>query len=113
MTIKTIADNIKDKSKALLDTHYPRIEEMIIKRLLETNSQHVDNAMSNIFEHSYDLLPLIVRLAISKEKYLEFLDSKRPQLKSALNLIKKETRARTNTAKSSPVKPDKKVAKKK
>lgn len=81
-----------DKIKQVLDEQWSKIESFIIKNAsdIAVDKLHDDNFMEIIFLKTYEMLPTVVRLVVSREKFLVFMKTKQEPLKHRLISIQQE-----------------------
>ena len=74
---------LESKSNDVYEEYWPKIESIIIEKALPLVENTLDNESGLIvlFEIAYEMLPGVVRIVLSKEKFVEFcLNKKEPLL---------------------------------
>lgn len=74
-------DAAKNKTKVYFEEHWPKIEEFLVKGLLDISQEKLldEKTFIPLFEKSYELLPTPVRLVIPRERFMGFcLERKEP-----------------------------------
>lgn len=82
---KSTAENLtatKTKAKDIFDKNWPRFEEVIVKGLINITEEKLkdDKSLTAAFEKAYELLPVPVRLVLSRDNFLNFCMLKREPL---------------------------------
>lgn len=82
---KSTTENItatKSKAKDVFDKNWPKFEEVIVKGLINITEEKLkdDKALAAAFEKAYELLPVPVRLVLSRDNFLNFCMLKREPL---------------------------------
>ncbi|WP_050449692.1 hypothetical protein [Achromobacter spanius] len=68
-------DAVSGKGHDLIDQHWPKIERVVVDGLLNVASDKLKDEASVqlVLERAYEALPTLVRLALSRERYLEMI----------------------------------------
>lgn len=96
---KSTTENLsatKSKAKDIFDKNWPKFEEVIVKGLINITEEKLkdDKALAAAFEKAYELLPVPVRLILSRDNFLSFCMLKREPLLEKVQKYK-ENNAKT------------------
>ncbi len=78
------------KIKILFDEQWPKIESFIVEHALKMADDKLNDEafVEGVIMKSYELLPAVVRLVISREKFMTFVKAKQEPLKEKIRLAK-------------------------
>ena len=87
-------DAVSGKGHDLIDHHWPKVERVVVDGLLNVASDKLKDEASVqlVLERAYEALPTLVRLALSRERYLEMVVKRKEPLLARIE----EARARRN-----------------
>ena len=82
---KSTAENLtatKSKARDIFDKNWPKFEEVIVKGLINITEEKLkdDKALTSAFGKAYELLPVPVRLVLSRDNFLNFCMLKKEPL---------------------------------
>jgi len=87
-------DAVSGKGHDLIDHHWPKVERVVVDGLLNVAADKLKDEASVqlVLERAYEALPTLVRLALSRERYLEMVVKRKEPLLARIE----EARARRN-----------------
>lgn len=87
-------DAVSGKGHDLIDQHWPKVERVVVDGLLNVAADKLKDEASVqlVLERAYEALPTLVRLALSRERYLEMVVKRKEPLLARIE----EARARRN-----------------
>lgn len=74
---------LNSKSNEVYEQYWPKIESIIIEKALPLveDTLESDSGLVTLFEMTYEMLPGVIRIVLSREKFIEFcLNKKEPLL---------------------------------
>jgi len=79
---RELAGATAEKGSALVEQHWQTIERVTVDGLLSVSAEKLkDDAMvKDVLERAYEALPTVIRLVLSRERYLEIVIQKKQPL---------------------------------
>lgn len=82
------------KVNQIIEKNWPKIEKLVISGLINLAENQLTNNedLESLFEIVYETLPIAIRIAIPRKKFISFLMNQREPLLVKLNEQKKKTK---------------------
>ncbi|MGE8619383.1 MAG: hypothetical protein ACN6O0_16290 [Achromobacter spanius] len=93
-------DAVSGKGHDLIDHHWPKVERVVVDGLLNVASDKLkdDASVQLVLERAYEALPTLVRLALSRERYLEMVVKRKEPLLARIESARARRQANAQAA---------------